>query len=292
MEVLMRGQFLVVRRLFNALLDKHFTATLGTGLVTLMLLSSGCAPASGASLAGAQNTDSGTPTPPSAPTTPPAKLPDDSQREEAPPASSVSNAGSVARGKFVEPAYSAVQLQQALSKYSYVDPNAMIPKNILAKALTYYDLNLAQISSSNVLSIVDFSQYSGHARFFVINMKTGAVAAIHVAHGANSDPNRSGYATRFSNAISSDESSLGVYMTAETYTGKHGLSLRLDGLSATNSNVRARAVVLHGASYVQDANVNQGRSWGCLAVPMPDRDKMVSLLKGGSIIFADLSGVK
>jgi hypothetical protein len=110
-----------------------------------------------------------------------------------------------------------------------------------------------------------------------------------VAHGSGSDKANDGYAEKFSNVSGSNASSLGFYMTAETYNGKHGLSLRLDGLSSTNSNVRARAVVIHGASYVSDSDIKAGRSWGCPAVSMASKDKVIKMLKGGSIIYAGLS---
>ena len=87
----------------------------------------------------------------------------------------------------------------------------------------------------------------------------------------------------------SNASSLGYYMTAETYTGSHGYSLRLDGLSSTNSKVRSRAIVVHGADYVEEAAVIQGRSWGCPAVAMANRTTVINMIKGGSIIYAGLS---
>jgi hypothetical protein len=112
------------------------------------------------------------------------------------------------------------------------------------------------------------------------------VKSIHVAHGKGSDSNNDGYATNFSNKVNSEASSLGFYLTAETYHGNHGLSLRLDGLSSTNSKARERSVVLHGADYVREAEVKAGRSWGCPAVSMALRGDVIELLKGGSLIFA------
>jgi len=120
-------------------------------------------------------------------------------------------------------------------------------------------------------------------------MSTGAVLSLHVAHGMGSDKNNNGYAESFGNTSGSEKSSLGYYRAAETYIGVHGLSLRLDGLSSSNSNVRSRAIVIHPALYVIDANIKQGRSWGCLAIPYADRDKVIGLLKGGSIIYAGLA---
>jgi hypothetical protein len=193
---------------------------------------------------------------------------------------------SISRVGLAVPTFTEEQTGELRSLYAYVDPQGQVPQALLTKALSYYHSNLDKINNKNYLTIVDFSQHSSKTRFYVINMSTGAVWTIHVAHGKNSDPSNSGFATRFSNVVGSEETSLGFYMTAETYDGEHGLSLRIDGLSSTNTNARSRDIVVHGASYVSDGDVQAGRSWGCLAVPMDDRDKVVSDLKGGSIIFA------
>ena len=113
----------------------------------------------------------------------------------------------------------------------------------------------------------------------------GKVERFLVAHGQGSDPSRTGYATRFSNENETHATSLGFFRTAETYDGKHGYSLRLDGLSATNSNARERAIVIHGADYV----ASLGRSWGCPAVEMSVRTRLIDMLKGGSVILAAIT---
>ncbi len=192
---------------------------------------------------------------------------------------------------FIEPALTPALMQEINQLYSYVDVNSQVPRDLMAKALSYYHTNLAKIENPNYLSIADFSQNSSQPRFYLVNMNTGAVWNLHVAHGKNSDPGNTGFATRFSNANGSEESSLGFFLTAETYYGEHGLSLRIDGLSSTNSNVRQRAIVIHGASYVYDENIKAGRSWGCFAFPMDDRDKVVQQLKGGSLVFAAQSSL-
>lgn len=180
----------------------------------------------------------------------------------------------------------ASEESHVLSKYANVDPGHVIPDAMLSKALTYYDANLAHIPNKAALTVVDFSRYSGVARMYVIDMGTGKVWTLHMAHGSGSDPKRTGYATKFSNVSGSLMSSLGYYRTAETYTGKHGVSLRLDGLSSTNSKARARAIVVHSATYVLDQNVLEGRSNGCLAVSVANKDKLLAKIKNGSIIYA------
>ena len=175
---------------------------------------------------------------------------------------------------------------QILAKYTYVDKNKTVNQNMLKNAILYYHKNKASIKNTDYLSVLDFSLSSTKKRFHIINMRTGEVWSIHVAHGKGSDPDHDGYANKFSNVSGSNASSLGIYKTAETYSGSHGYSLRLDGLSTTNSNARARAVVIHGADYVSEASVIQGRSWGCPAVTMSYRTKLIDMVKGGSIIYA------
>lgn len=189
-----------------------------------------------------------------------------------------------------EPTPAAGDSTSILAKYDHLDPNRQVPTDLLKKAVLYYDQNYSKIANKTYLSVIDFKKKSSLPRFFIINMNTGAVWAIRTAHGKNSDLNHDGYADSFSNTSGSNQSSLGIYRAAETYSGSHGLSLRLDGLSSTNSNARARAIVIHGADYVQESNVIQGRSWGCPAVSMGNRTEVINRLKGGSIIYAGLSG--
>ena len=96
-------------------------------------------------------------------------------------------------------------------------------------------------------------------------------------------------ATKFSNTINSEQSSLGFYITNATYTGKHGLSLRLDGQEeGFNSNAMARGIVMHGADYVNPGRVNSafmGRSQGCPALSNAEYAKAINYIKGGSVMF-------
>src|SRR5690606_4161345 len=116
-------------------------------------------------------------------------------------------------------------------------------------------------------------------RMWVIDMTTNTVL-MHslVAHGRNTGDV---FAKNFSNASESYKSSLGFYLTGETYTGKHGMSLKLDGLEkGVNDNARNRAVVIHGADYVSDSfiknNSRLGRSLGCPAVPRELTKQLIS----------------
>src|SRR5262249_48094169 len=136
------------------------------------------------------------------------------------------------------------------------------------------------------------SAHSGKRRFYLLNMASGAVDQYVVAHGIGSDPNDTGYATRFSDKDGSYMSSLGFVLTGDTYDGKHGYSLLLDGLSSTNEHMRDRSIVMHTASYVQPGKSPEGRSEGCFVLTPKDKDHVVNLVKEGSLLYADLSKSK
>lgn len=141
---------------------------------------------------------------------------------------------------------------------------------------------------NDILTIVDFSLPSTEERMWVIDMKTKTILLQSlVAHGRNSGDN---VATRFSNVSESYQSSLGFYTTAEVYQGKHGFSLRLDGLEkGINDNARNRAVVIHGADYVSKSFIKQhgrlGRSQGCPAIPYEIHEKLINTIKNKSCLF-------
>lgn len=132
--------------------------------------------------------------------------------------------------------------------------------------------------------VVDFSQSASKRRLYLFDLKEKSVSRHNVAVGKNSDKNNDGMAESFSNVPGSYQSSLGLYRTAETYQGKHGLSLRLDGLSGSNSKARARAIVIHGATYVVDG-ARAGRSHGCPAVDMKVFKPLIEKTKGGAMLF-------
>lgn len=158
-------------------------------------------------------------------------------------------------------------------------------ENMLEKA-SY--LMPQKLSSTNWAFVADFTQNSTLPRGHLINMKSGKSKSYHVAHGVNSGDGR-GNTLRFSNRNGSKQSSKGLYVTAETYRGKHGLSLRLDGLESTNDNARKRAIVIHGASYVPNSSSKVGhrigRSWGCPAVANAVSKDLILKIKGGSLYY-------
>lgn len=180
---------------------------------------------------------------------------------------------------------SGASLAKAKTDYSYVDPQHEVPEVALSEALHYYDLNKAKLTNPNFLTVIDYSQHSGQRRMFIVNMQSGLVEKFFVAHGRESDPEYTGLATRFSNIVNSKMSSVGFYLTAEPYHGEHGLSLMLDGLSQTNNNARARAIVVHGADYVHEGLDKMGRSWGCPAVDQKHIEHIVTEIQGGSLML-------
>jgi hypothetical protein len=184
-----------------------------------------------------------------------------------------------------------------VGQYAQLDPQGIVPRGLLEDAIEYFDVNKSLIPNQGYITVVDFSKFSGDDRFFVVDMQSGAVESHKVAHGLNSDPNWTGYATSFSNVSGSLQSSLGFYMGGELYDGTHPHSMRLDGLSPdgspnnmANTNVRQRLVVMHEATYVSDSNTDkQGRSDGCLALDPNIEQGVVDRLTNGSLIYAEIA---
>jgi len=143
------------------------------------------------------------------------------------------------------------------------------------------------VNKPQYLTIVDLSQSSRNKRFYIIDMQNNELAwNTFVSHGKNSGIDM---AKSFSNRFNSNQSSLGFYVTKSTYTGKHGLSLRISGLEqGFNNNAEARGVVVHGANYVNVGRVNSaymGRSQGCPALPENEYAEVIDIIKDGSVLF-------
>jgi hypothetical protein len=140
----------------------------------------------------------------------------------------------------------------------------------------------------NILTIIDFSKPSSEKRFFVIDLENKVILyRCLVAHGRNSGDN---YAKNFSNLPGSLMSPLGFFLTAETYTGDNGYSLKLEGLEkGLNDNARTREIVIHGAKYVSEEFIKVygrlGRSWGCPAIPDDISKEIIDKIAGGSCLF-------
>ena len=143
------------------------------------------------------------------------------------------------------------------------------------------------------LTIIDYELPSYVKRLWVINMDSGLV--LHqewVAHGMGVPRGSGGtmtHALSFSNVEGTRKSSLGLHLTAETYHGKHGYSLKLDGLEpGHNDNARQRYIVIHGAHYVTAERAeNQliGRSWGCPVLRPEISTSLIDTIKEGSLLW-------
>lgn len=142
--------------------------------------------------------------------------------------------------------------------------------------------------NKEVLTVIDFTLPSTEKRMWIIDLATQEILLnTVVSHGRNSG---NLMAEKFSNRPESYQSSLGFYKTAETYHGKHGYSLRLDGLEkGFNDQSRNRAIVIHGADYAREEVAKMsgrlGRSLGCPAVPTELSDEVIDLIKDGSLLF-------
>ena len=222
-----------------------------------------------------------------------AQLPDDPDMEGSPRLDAVTPNPdrTVEALSLNEPSFSAPDKAAILAKYKSLDPKKLVDRNLLAKALLYWEANPASFPNKNYLSVVNFSIVSHQARFFNINMKTGAVWAVHVAHGSKSDKNGDGIPETFSNIDGSNMSSLGVYRASDVYaSSKFANAMRLDGLSKTNSNARARAVVLHSAWYVWESDtIAPGHTYGCLGLAKSVAPTMIEHVKNGSMIYVGLA---
>lgn len=138
------------------------------------------------------------------------------------------------------------------------------------------------------LTLIDFRLSSNKKRMWVIDLASNKVLYYRlVAHGKNTGEE---YAQNFSNITNSNQSSVGFYLTGENYYGKHGLSLRLDGMEhGFNDKARSRAIVMHSAAYVSKdftKNVGRlGRSFGCPAIAMKDHKEIIKGLANQSVLF-------
>ena len=182
-------------------------------------------------------------------------------------------------------------LSKTEQKFSLIEENSISVPSLESFEVAfegYESLKSQNKLENNILTIIDFSLSSSQKRMWVINMESNEVL-YHtlVSHGKNSGGD---FATDFSNTPESYKSSLGFYLTAEIYNGKHGSSLKLDGLEkGINDNARERAIVIHAADYVSENfaknNGRLGRSQGCPALPNDLAKPIISTIKNKSVLF-------
>ena len=150
-------------------------------------------------------------------------------------------------------------------------------------------------NAKEILTVCDFNQPSTFERMWIIDLAEKKILFnTFVAHGSGTGED---CATQFSNKENSHQSSLGFYVTTETYDGEHGLSLRLQGMDqGFNDAAFKRDIVVHGAEYVCDNyicdNQRLGRSWGCPAEPVALAEPIINTIKDGTCLFVYYPDVK
>ena len=186
----------------------------------------------------------------------------------------------------LNPAYADVRHIQSRLASAAPDLNPQALERALA-AMTCAINHGAEPASR--LAVIDFSLPSSEQRLWLFDLTEHSLVLRElVAHGQGSGDN---FARTFSNVEGSHQSSIGLFRTQESYYGQHGYSLRMDGLEAgINDQARNRAIVIHGADYVDESWVDRqgriGRSHGCPAVPQHAIRTVVDNLKGGQFLFA------
>jgi hypothetical protein len=167
-----------------------------------------------------------------------------------------------------------------------------IDPRIVARARAAFDRHRNSLTHIDVVGIADFSKASRESRFYLLDTTSGRVTRHLVAHGRGSDPAHTGFLQRFSNAVGSEASSNGAYVTTEHYPGRYGRSMRVRGLDYSNSNAEARAIVVHSAWYAEPNmlatnNGMLGRSEGCFALPYQSLQEVLARLGPGRFLYAD-----
>ena len=151
------------------------------------------------------------------------------------------------------------------------------------------------VVNPGTLTVIDFTKPSTKKRLWVFDLRSRALLFDEwVSHGRGSGTTM---ATSFSNVPETNKSSLGLFRTAEAYFGKNGYSLRLDGLDrGLNDRARERAIVMHGAPYVNVAVAKiqgyLGRSLGCPAVRPAIARQLIDTVKGGGLLYAYGPGIR
>ena len=165
------------------------------------------------------------------------------------------------------------------------------PATLLEEAKAALDAHAGTFVHRDRIGLADFSLASREPRFHIVDLASGRIERSYlVAHGSGSDPAGTGMLHRFSNEPGSYATSRGAYLTAGTYIGKYGRSQRLVGLDADNSLALDRAIVVHGAPYVDPDLIPRqgriGRSQGCFAFELASVGEVMAQLGEGRMIYA------
>ncbi len=146
-----------------------------------------------------------------------------------------------------------------------------------------------KLNDKNLLTIIDFTKSSNQKRFYTIDLEKKELKFFtYTSHGKNTGDVR---AAQFSNRVNSNQSSLGFYITGETYIGSKGFSLKLDGQDGSyNDRMRERGVVIHSADYVSETWIKKygrlGRSFGCPALSKDLYREVIDVIKNKTLVFA------
>lgn len=179
----------------------------------------------------------------------------------------------------------------AASRPVFLEPAPRHLPPLIAEALGALEAHAWQIVYRDRIGVVDFALASREPRFHLVNVESGRIEQSWlVAHGSGSDPAASGMLHSFSNQPGSNATSRGAYLTASPYYGQHGRSQRLIGLDPENDRALERAIVVHGASYVDAALIARqgriGRSQGCFAFERAEVATVMNWLGEGRMIYA------
>lgn len=185
---------------------------------------------------------------------------------------------------------------QASPNYLQLSYNITHNTNLSSKAVEMafagyqWALKHNQVKNKDILTIVDFTVPAEKDRLYVINLNSGEILMhLPVTHGSGSGKN-SNHTTSFSNKFNSLQSSIGVFITQNTYYGRHGLSLKINGLESSNNNALSRNVVVHSAKYASAEYIKKygkpGQSWGCFAVDPGKSKQLINYISNGSVLYA------
>ncbi|MBS0217083.1 MAG: murein L,D-transpeptidase catalytic domain family protein [Proteobacteria bacterium] len=216
--------------------------------------------------------------------------------------STVPDHGTTASSSVVVPRVERSIQPQPDTSTTQLDPNAatlarletLAPEadpGVLALALEARNCAIrnGEVDQDAKLAVIDYSRPSTDKRLWVFDVARDQLLFRElVAHGQGSGDN---YATRFSNQDNSHQTSLGLFLTAETYIGNNGYSLKLDGVErGFNDNARSRAIVMHGAWYVNPEMIASkgriGRSHGCPALNQGIARRVIDTMKGRQLLFS------
>lgn len=193
---------------------------------------------------------------------------------------------SASRRRFLQASFAAL----GLGPFAHGAHAAGADAAVVAAARAGLERAGGRVAHRDLVGVADFAQPSRLPRFHLVDLAGGRVESLLVAHGRGSDPEHTGWLWSFSNRPGSAATSQGHYLTGGYYHGRHGRSMRLQGLDATNSNAEQRAIVVHAAWYVGPGLVREhgmlGRSEGCFAVGPSDLPRVLDRLGPGRLLVA------